>query len=125
MVALIDILFFVIAFCGFTVTVLYSKSAFILLRDGFRNKAAVVALGIVLGFTHITFNYTFWGVWYVYPQHREAMIENPFIPINVGLGILGALCHIRSATINNWKEWGWVSVLVSSIFGGTVLYLVT
>ena len=92
----------------------YCRAAYNL-RKNVNHRASLVAAGIVLGFTHIFLIHVWWAAFYLVPEWRGWMFNNPLILMNVTIGILGALCHIRAATMEAFKEWLWIAMLVFAL----------
>ena len=115
-------LYLVVTVFAFAAALVYSKAAVRLLKEGLKNKATVVAMGIVFGFTHIVLIYVWWTLFYVFPDWQKWMINNPIILLNTSIGILGAICHIRSATYDKLKNIGWMSVGVIAVITGVWFY---
>ena len=119
-------LYVALIFCAVSAVFVYSRAATTIIKNGFRNKAAVVALGIVLGFTHITINYTYWLLWYLEPDDlitRYNTLTNILLPLNVMIGIAGAICHIKSATTDRLGNWGWATILIIGSLTGIAVLL--
>ena len=99
----------------------YCRAAYNL-RKGVNHRASLVAAGIVLGFTHIFIIHAWWTAFYLVPEWRDFMFNHPIILLNVTIGILGALCHIRAATMEAFKEWMWVIMFALALLASSFVF---
>jgi len=101
----------------------YGRAALDAIRGGLKRRSDMLTLGIVTGFVYAVMYYPYWIVWRLGgAEVKSAMVNHWFVPSLTALIIIGALLHIRAATLKKCGERGWIVVTMGALAGAATMY---